>query len=259
VSNRFKSLTASLLALALLVLAPLASAVEPAVDKAIRAAFKQVNPKLMIEAIGASEMPGLYAVEFEGGELAYATADGKFFLLGNLFGVDGERGLVNYTERHRSAAEGKRAVKRKEELDRLDPATTIAFKPKGETRAVIHVFTDIDCFYCQKFHADINRYNQLGIEVRYLAYPRAGIPSESYNKLATAWCAKDRQMALTELKRRKPVPTMVCRDNPVADHFAMGDRFGVNGTPALIMPDGRLVPGYLPPAELAKELGIAPQ
>ena len=30
----------------------------------------------------------------------------------------------------------------------------------------------------------------------------------------------------------------------------------VSGTPSIIFPDGRLVPGYLPPAELAKELGL---
>ncbi len=256
-NKRFKRGSRHLLAALLVLAAWSCGAAETTAEKTIRAAFKQVNPKLVVEVVSPSEMPGLYAVEFEGGELAYATPDGKFFLLGNLFGIDS--GLVNYTERRHTAAEGKRGVKRKEELDRLDAKSTIAFKPKGETRAVVHVFTDIDCFYCQKFHADMNGYNQLGIEVRYLAYPRAGIPSDSYNKLATAWCSKDQQTAMTELKRRRPVPTMVCRENPVADHYALGERFGINGTPALITPDGRLVPGYLPPAELAREIGVAPK
>lgn len=236
---------------------PLVVSAQPkSADAAIRAAFKKVNPQLAIESVGPSEMPGLYLVEFESGELAYASADGKYFLIGNLFGM-AEQGFVNYTEQRHTAAEGKRAVKRKAELAKLDPSSTIAFTAKGETKAVIYVFTDIDCFYCQKFHSDMAGYNQLGIEVRYLAYPRAGIPSDAYNKLATAWCAKDKQTAMTEMKRRRPVPMMVCKENPVAEHYALGERFGVNGTPSLILPDGRLVPGYLPPADLAKELGLA--
>jgi len=238
----------------LLPLLAVAQAQDP--DAAIRASFKKVNPQLVIESVSSSEMPGLYVVEFDSGELAYASPDGKFFLIGNLFGVSADQGFINYTERRHTAAEGKRAVKRNAELAKLDPNSTIAFKAKGETKAVIYVFTDVDCFYCQKFHSEMAGYNQLGIEVRYLAYPRAGIPSDAYNKLATAWCAKDKQTTMTELKRRKAVPIMVCKENPVADHYALGERFGVSGTPSLILPDGRLVPGYLPPADLAKELGI---
>ena len=243
--------------LALTSMLSLAAGADSGPDASIRAAFKKVNPNLTIETISSSEMPGLYLVEFSGGEIAYASPDGKFFLIGNLFGIDAEQGFVNYTERLQTAAEGKRAELRKAELAKLDPKQSIVFKAKGETKAVIHVFTDVDCFYCQKFHSEIAGYNQLGIEVRYLAYPRAGIPSDSYNKLVTAWCAKDRQTTLTELKRRHSVPTVMCKENPVADQYAMGERFGVSGTPSLIFPDGTLVPGYLPPAELAKELGIA--
>ncbi len=248
-----QSLIAVLLAFMLL---PLTAAAQNP-DAAIRAAFKKVNPNLTIETISSSEMPGLYVVEFAGGELAYASQDGKFFLIGNLFGLDGSQGFVNYTERLHTAAEGKRAAVRKAELATFDPKDAIVFKAKGDTKAVVYVFTDIDCFYCQKFHAEMAGYNQLGVEVRYLAYPRAGIPSDSYNKLVTAWCAKDRQTTLTELKRRHSVPTVLCKENPVADQYALGERFGVSGTPSLIFPDGRLVPGYLPAVELAKELGIA--
>ena len=97
-----------------------------------------------------------------------------------------------------------------------------------------------------------------GIEIRYLAYPRAGVGSESYRKIATAWCADDRQQAITMLKNRQSIPDNVCPGNPVADQFMLGQQAGVRGTPALVLEDGQMVPGYVSAVELVKTLGLDP-
>lgn len=227
------------------------AAVEPAVEKTIRTALTESRPDMRITSVQSSAINGLYAVQIENGPVIYTTADGGHFIIGDLFAVHGEgRGFVNLAEQARN---GERAAA----LAKVDVADTIVFKPKGKSRAVLHVFTDVDCFYCQKFHAEMADYNAAGIEVRYLAYPRAGIPSESYSKIATAWCAKDRQQVLTQLKQRVPVPLKVCENNPVAAQFALGEMLGVQGTPSLIAPDGMLLPGYLPVADLTRALGLA--
>jgi thiol:disulfide interchange protein DsbC len=132
----------------------------------------------------------------------------------------------------------------------------IIFKPAGATKAIMNVFTDIDCGYCRKLHQEVAELNALGIEVRYLAYPRAGIPSASYDKIATAWCAQDQQQTLTKAKRGESVATAVCADNPVAEHYALGQRIGVAGTPAIVLMDGTLIPGYQPAASFAQILGL---
>lgn len=240
--------------LGLALLAGLASttalaAVDPAVEKTIRAALHGSRPDLPISAVEASPIAGLYAVQIENGPVLYTSADGAHFVVGELYAVQRKRGFINLAEQARN---GERAAV----LKQIDVADTIVFKAKGEPRMVLHVFTDVDCFYCQKFHAEIDQYNAAGIEVRYLAYPREGIPSESYNKIATAWCAKDRQQVLTRLKQRVPVPLNVCADNPVASQFALGSRMGVQGTPSLVAPDGTLLPGYLPARDLVEALGI---
>jgi len=98
--------------------------------------------------------------------------------------------------------------------------------------------------------------NAEGIEVRYLAYPRSGIGGSSYKKIATAWCANDPQKALTDTKNGKKLPLNVCSDNPVAEHYALGGQFGVTGTPALVLADGRLIPGYMPTEKLLQTLGL---
>ena len=123
-------------------------------------------------------------------------------------------------------------------------------------RASVTVFTDVDCFYCQKLHNEVPAMNERGIEVRYLAYPRAGVGSESYRKIASAWCDKDPQEAITRLKNRQNIPENVCPGNPVADQFMLGQQAGVRGTPALVLESGEMVPGYLSAQDLAARVGI---
>ena len=98
--------------------------------------------------------------------------------------------------------------------------------------------------------------NKHGIEVRYLAFPRAGIGSPSADKLVSAWCSDTPGETLTELKNGGSVEARQCADNPVADHYRLGQQMGVNGTPALVLANGELIPGYRPAADLIRLLGV---
>ena len=130
------------------------------------------------------------------------------------------------------------------------------FAPPGETRDFITIFTDVTCFYCQKLHREVDQLNAMGIEVRYLAFPRGGIPSEGATKLATAWCADDQQTTLTELKAGVDLPLNECVDNPIAAQYELGQIMGVSGTPAIITSSGMMIPGYRPAADIAGILGL---
>lgn len=220
--------------------------------------LQQARPEIPFGEPRLSPIPGLYQVQVPGGPVLYVTPEGDKFIAGEIFSIDSD-GF--------SRLEDPFAVKeRKRLLAAINPEETIIFKPKGETKAVVYVFTDVDCGYCRLLHRQIHTYQEgnqklpgysdLGIEIRYLAYPRAGIPSPSADKLVTAWCAKDKQKTLTALKNDEAVQPASCDKNPVAADFALGVEVGVNGTPALWFPDGKLMPGYMPPAELAKALGI---
>ena len=114
----------------------------------------------------------------------------------------------------------------------------------------IFVFTDVDCGYCRQFHNQIDEYLELGIRVNYLAYPRAGIGSDSFNKISSAWCNEDPNFSLTLLKQGKDIETKLCEDNPVEKHFNLGNTIGVQGTPSIITDEGKMIPGYLPPQDL---------
>jgi thiol:disulfide interchange protein DsbC len=111
------------------------------------------------------------------------------------------------------------------------------------------VFTDIDCGYCRKLHSEIDQYMAEGITINYLFFPRAGKPSESYDKAVSVWCASDRKAALTAAKKGETVPTKTCK-NPIDDHMKLAEEFDVKGTPMIVTAEGAVFPGYLPAKQL---------
>lgn len=210
--------------------------------------FAAARPDLRVTEVHPTEVEGIYQVIFDGKGAVYSVASGDYFFVGDLYQIDNKR-MVNVSEKQ---ANGPRA----ELIAGIKKEDMIIFSPAGEVKASVVVFTDVDCGYCRKLHEEVPRMNELGIEIKYLAYPRAGIGSESYNKIASAWCADDPRQAITQLKSGKTIPTDVCEGNPVADQFNIGIRAGINGTPALILETGELIPGYLAADKLAQTLGI---
>ena len=69
------------------------------------------------------------------------------------------------------------------------------------------------------------------------------------------WCSEDRHRSLTQAKNGQNLPVREC-ETPVLEHYNLGNRLGIQGTPALIFPDGRLIPGYMEAQRLAAMLGI---
>ena len=241
----------SMLAAALVVMAPLAIAGEPVsqaeFDK-LRGVLEVPSMGLKVASVKTSEIAGLYEVQFSNGPTVYSTASGDYFLLGDLFSV-GPDGYVNLAEKRRDG-------ERVEKLAAVAQDDMIVFSPEGEPKAHITVFTDVTCFYCQKLHKEVPELNKRGVEVRYLAYPRAGVGSAGFKQLATAWCSDNPQEALTQLKNKKSVPEKVCPDNPIADQFQLGQELGVRGTPAIVTQGGQMIPGYQSADELIVTLGL---
>lgn len=227
-------------AVALGLVSSLSLAADP--DQMIRKSLKSIQPDLPIEAIAESQMPGVYQIQLKGGRQLYASADGQFLLQGYLFQIqDGK--AVNLTEQH----ETKEIAK---EINGIPTQEMVIFAAE-QAKTHITVFTDTDCGYCQKLHSEVPALNRLGVEVRYVAFPRQGLQSPAYKELVSVWCAKDRHAAMNLAKTRQEVPAAEC-DNPVAKQYALGQMIGVSGTPAIVLANGKLIPGYQPAPQLAK-------
>jgi len=212
-----------------------------------KARFEALDTGLEVRGVQPSKVPGLYEVMVDGGAI-YVTEDARYLIAGSLYEAR-DTGLVNLTEE-------KNAVERRRIAAEIDPARTIAFPPEGDTLASVLVFTDTDCGYCRRLHQDIAGYNDRGIEVRYLAFPRSGIGTPTYDKMVSAWCAEDPRAALTALKRGEGIPERYCEDHPVGVQYELGQSLGISGTPSILLPDGTMLPGYAPPEQLAAALGL---
>lgn len=216
---------------------------------AIRALLVSTQPDMPIASVQPSAVAGLYEVLLQGGESIYVSADAKFLIPGDMYESLPE-GLVNLGEKRRN-------VLRRDKIAALDEKDMIVFEAEGERKATLTVFTDVDCPYCRKLHGEIEELNSYGVAVRYLAYPRTGLidretgqKTETYVRMVATWCAEDRKAMMTSAKRGADVPTADC-DSPVEEQFELGREVGVTGTPALVLEDGTMLPGYVPAAQLA--------
>ena len=205
-------------------------------EATIRAALEKSVPKLRVADIKPSPMVGIYQITTEQGPLLYSNGDGSYFIVGDLYRLT-EQGAVNVSEEGRSA-------ERVKQLDRISPEEMVIF-PAQQPRYHITVFSDVDCGACRELHKLVPALNKQGIEVRYLAFPREGLSSATHDKMVSVWCAKDRPQAFSDAKAGKKIATARCT-NPVAKEYALGLELGVQGTPAIILADGRLIPGMVP-------------
>jgi thiol:disulfide interchange protein DsbC len=189
----------------------------------IRAAVLRLAPAATIDSIKPTVIPGYHEVAI-GGRVVYVSDDGKYLIQGALVSVASKANLTENSE----------AVLRRGVLDGIGRDRRIVFAP-ANPKYRITVFTDIDCAYCRKLHAQI----------------------ADYNKAVSVWCASNRQQALTDAKLDKPIAKKTCA-NPIAMEYNLGQKVGIDGTPAIYAADGTQLGGYLSPADMLAKLGRRP-
>lgn len=205
------------------------------------AALEKIVPGIAPDKIQLSVLPGLYEVSY-GPSIVYVSADGRYLIQGDL--VELASGKNHTRDRRREH--------RRERMATVKENDMVVFGP-DDAKHTVDVFTDIDCPYCVRMHNQMAEYNRLGIRIRYLAFPRAGVSSSSFSKWVSVWCSADKQIAMSKAKNGSRIPQKKC-DNQVEEQFALGHAVGVRGTPSLILENGQLVPGYVQPLELLEIL-----
>ncbi|KIH85154.1 thioredoxin fold domain-containing protein [Pseudomonas batumici] len=216
---------------------------DDAAEQAIRKSLDSLQLDTPVESISASPLAGLYEVKLKGSRVLYASADGQFVMQGYLFQLkDGKP--VNLTEKTERLGVAKL-------INGIPVAETVVYPAIGETKSHITVFTDTTCPYCHKLHAEVPALNKMGIEVRYVAFPRQGLGSPGDEQLQAVWCSTDKKAAMDKMVDGQEIKAAKCA-NPVSKQFALGQSIGVNGTPAIILADGQVIPGYQPAAQVAK-------
>lgn len=216
-----------------LLLLPMLMAALSGVANADDSAIQQTLKKLDIQQadIQPSPIPGISTVMTESGVL-YISADGKHLLQGPLYDVSGDQ-PINVTNQ---------ALLKK--LEALSSEMIVYKAP--EEKHVITVFTDITCGYCRKLHEQMKDYNALGITVRYLAFPRQGLSSQAEKDMRSIWCMADRNKAFDDAMKNNDISPATCKTD-ISKHYQLGVQFGIQGTPAIVLQNGTIVPGYQGP------------
>lgn len=194
-----------------------------------------VNP----DKISESPVKGLYEV-MVGSQVVYLSADARYMIQGDLYD------LVTKENISESAKSGIRLAA----INKLGADNMVVYKPKT-VKNTITVVTDIDCPYCRRLHSEIPDYMEQDVEVRYIFMPLKG--EADMKKTVSVWCADNQQEALDAAKSGGKVEDKTC-DNPIKEHMATAQELGIRGTPAIVLEDGQLLPGYVPVAKLVAQL-----
>ena len=219
-----------------------AMAQAPADKQDPRAAIVKKFGDIKLEDVRMSPVHGVYEIS-RGAEISYVTADGRYAFAGDLIDVDGDNNV----------SENRRPTIRARMIQAVPESEMLVFSPK-DPKYVVTVFTDIDCGYCRRLHSQIAEYNKLGIGVRYLFFPRSGPNTDSWYKAESVWCSANRNDALTRAKNGEEIKVSKCPTDIVKRDFELGLKLDVDGTPAIFLASGEVLPGYAPPNKLARYL-----
>ncbi len=200
-----------------------------------------------VEPPTATDVEGVYQTRF-GNKFAYLINGGRYVFIGDMVDLETARNLTELSRRELVV----------EELASFSKEKRIIFPAVDEELAVLSVFTDTSCGYCQQLHKEIKFLQEAGISVHYLPYPRGGNRGPGYSDLRKVWCADDQRKAMSIAKGAETGSLASSETCDLAQHvddgYLLGNRIGVTGTPALYSSDGGKFNGYVPYQQLIPQL-----
>ena len=196
-------------------------------------------PTANITRVKETPVDGLYEVVVDS-EIYYMNIGARYIINGDLTDLATR---TNITEETRSS-------NRKAIIETFGEENMVVYSPK-EVANTITVVTDIDCPYCRRLHSEMDEYMKNNIKVRYIFMPLKG--KADFETTVSVWCSENQNEALDIAKSGGKLEKASC-DNPIQKHLALARELGVRGTPAIIMENGKMLPGYVPAKKLIPEL-----
>ncbi len=205
----------------------------------LRQVLAKTMPRVKPSDISESPIDGLYQV-IVGSQVVYMSEDAKYMIEGDLYDLVTRKNI----------SEDAKSSIRLAAINKLGSDKMVVYKPET-VKDTITVITDIDCPYCRRLHNEIPEYMKNDVEVRYIFMPLKG--AADMKKTISVWCSDDQQLALDIAKAGGEIEEKTC-DNPIKEHLKLARELGVQGTPAILLENGELLPGYVPVDKLVTEL-----
>jgi len=208
-------------------------------EDALLKKLSRLMPDTKVQSVRKLDGVELYEVVGQGNRIVYTDPDARIVINGDVYDLESRANL---------------SEKRREELNIVDfsslPLDKAMVRVKGNGSRRVAVFVDPDCPYCQQLEEELEKISDVTIYL--FLYPIASLHPEAPRKARAVWCSADRVAAWDELMRSAKEPPLApdqCQD-PIADIEKVADKFNILGTPGLIFPNGRLVPGVIPAQEI---------
>lgn len=223
------------------ILAGLAAGSAIASEAAIRQSFQARFPNAVVESVARTPFAGIYEVVFNG-QIAYTDEKLNFVFFGNL--VDLRAGAERNLTRERNAQMAAQSLRKS--------ADNAVKRVRGNGKRVLYTFEDPNCGYCRELQKELMKLSDVTIYT--FLWPI--LSPDSIDKSRAVWCAKDRAKAWDDMMSRGVTPQNSAKcDAPFEKNHELAQRFGIRGTPAVFLGDGRQVgAGYVPAAELEQAL-----
>ena len=209
----------------------------PEIEKHLRLEI----PDVPIDTIKPAEIKGLYAVT-SGHSVIYTDESGKYVINGHIFEA---------ADKHDVTAD------MMANMNRVDPATlplADSFTEKfGNGSRQLYVFSDPDCPYCKKLEREIPKLKDVTVHI--FLYPLVALHPNSRNMAVDIWCSKNPGQAWHDKMIDDTIPTTLSCDTPIDRNFALAQQLGVNATPTLIFPDGKMMAGAMTAEKIDQMLG----
>jgi len=116
--------------------------------------------------------------------------------------------------------------------------------PKAKYKII--VFDDPECPYCAKLHKEMKKIVSKRTDVAfYIKLFPLPIHPDSYGKSKAIACSHSVKM-LDDAFAGVKLPEPKCDTKEIDNNLKLGKKLGIHGTPGIIFPDGRLLPGFVP-------------
>ncbi len=205
----------------------------------LKQALAVTMPNVKPAKISATPIAGLYEV-IVGSQVVYMSDDARYMIEGDLYDLKTKK---NISEKSKSFI-------RLAAMNELGADNMLIYSPK-KVKNTITVVTDIDCPYCRRLHNEVPEYLENGVEVRYIFMPLRG--EYAKKKAISVWCSDDQQLALDMAKAGGEIENARCA-NPIEKHMKLARELGIRGTPAILLGDGTMLPGYVAVDKVLAEL-----
>jgi len=211
---------------------------------------KEILKDLVREVHGVdfSEVPGLFIVDATGNNgkrgMLYMDFSKSYVVAGNFLQIADR---TNISKREMIKL-------RRVDLTTIPLTDSLVIGNPGAPKKLI-VFTDPQCPYCGKLHPELKKVVEADPDIVFFIklMPLVKLHPDSYRISKAILCEESFEL-LEDSFAGKPIPEPTCESDAVDRTLKLAQDLGIGSTPTLILPDGRVAPGYRPAEDILELL-----